>query len=815
MNEVKLPSGETVYYLYDPRADGLDIRLRPGAEATAPEPLEGAPNVQVRRDKATGEVVAVVVQAVQSLILDHLVRDLVAQALFPAAAKAERKLPETPPEARPLAAEPPEPPQPAASAGPPLVYDDTEEAAFASPPRRRRRRRRRRNGGAPETQAAAATAAAGEAASPEPATKAPASTSPPPEGREPPRAHSEPPPDGGQPLSVSEPPAADSARVETSLEPTTPTAVEPEPSAPTVESGAGAAAVVPPASITPAPAAFPWPPIQLVGDAEAPSEEPQASTPAPPAPAAPDEMAAAAEADVASEAEGLAGTDEGAAAPAAEGLAGTDEGAVAPAAEGLAATAEEPSAPQRSHGLGPGDSAPVADGAGAEASGADEQDDEDPELAAITAHVAAEPVPEGLAPAEGFGFLGLDERLGQAVAALGFEAPTPIQRRAIPPAMAGRDLVGLAQTGTGKTAAFLLPALHRLLANEDTGHRTRVLVVTPTRELAVQVGAQAVALARFTPLRVAVVYGGAGMRSQISALRRGADVVVATPGRLLDHVGQRNLRLDAVEVLVLDESDRMLDMGFIPDIRRIIGMVPDGRQTFLFGATLPPDIEQLTRRFQREPEMVEVARQLPPETLEQELYPVGRHLKLPLLVHLLKSDPDLSKVMVFAETKNETDIVARQLLAAGLKVASMHGDRPQRDRERALDDLKSGRVQVLVATNVAARGLDIEDVTHVVNYDMPQTVDEYIHRVGRTARGAGTEGTAVSFVTMGDETMVRRIESALERELPRLQAEGFDYDVPTPSWAQPSAQDLSKAMSKPSLSNLSRSFRGGFRRKRR
>jgi len=338
--------------------------------------------------------------------------------------------------------------------------------------------------------------------------------------------------------------------------------------------------------------------------------------------------------------------------------------------------------------------------------------------------------------------------------------------------------------------------------------------VTPTRELAVQVAGQAEATARFTPLRVTVVYGGAGMSPQTQALRRGSDVVVATPGRLLDHVSQGNLRLDRVAVLVLDESDRMLDMGFLPEMRRILRLVPEQRQTLLFGATLPPDIESLSHQFQHEAGLVEVARQLPPATIDQVLFPIGRQLKVPLLVHLLKHDPAFAKELVITETKVETDIVEKRLREAGINVAAMHGDRPQNDRERALAQLKSGQVQALVATNVAARGLDIEDVSHVINYDMPQTVDDYIHRIGRTGRGDTAEGIAYTFVTLGDEGMVRRIESVLERELPRRQAEGLDYDVPTPSWAQPSADDLSRAMSPPSLSNLSRSIHRPLGRRR-
>lgn len=395
----------------------------------------------------------------------------------------------------------------------------------------------------------------------------------------------------------------------------------------------------------------------------------------------------------------------------------------------------------------------------------------EPEPPAAPARGAAPPgTPVGFAP------LRLDPRLGGAIADLGFPEPTEIQRRAIPPALTGRDVMGLAQTGTGKTLAFLLPGIARLLAEPSSRHATGLLVITPTRELAIQVGEQAAALTRYADLTSVVVYGGAPLGTQARALKAGADIVIATPGRLLDHVGRRNLRLDAVRVLVLDEADRMLDMGFMPDIRRIVDMVPEERQTLMFGATLPPDIESLSHRFQKEPELVEIARQLPPATLDQALYPVGKHLKTALLVHLLRSDPDLSKVLVFTETKVETDVVARRLTEAGVSASAMHGDRPQKDRERALEDLRSGRIQALVATNVAARGLDIEHVSHVVNHDMPQSVDDYIHRVGRTAR-AEAVGEAFTLVAPEEETELRAIERAVGQRLPRVTVPDFDYSA--------------------------------------
>ncbi|MDQ4074729.1 MAG: DEAD/DEAH box helicase [Chloroflexota bacterium] len=405
------------------------------------------------------------------------------------------------------------------------------------------------------------------------------------------------------------------------------------------------------------------------------------------------------------------------------------------------------------------------------------------------------PIP-GLGAPEAFAFMGMHTHLGQVVTALGYEEPTPIQRRAVPEIMAGHDVIGLSQTGTGKTLAFLIPGLHRLIVEGHEGHQPRMLVVAPTRELAVQVAEEAEVLATHTDLRVTTVYGGVSMGKQIKALRRGVDVIVATPGRLLDHIRRNNLRLDEIEVVVLDEADRMLDMGFLPDIRSILNRVPRERQTLLFSATMPPPIESLSLEFQRNPQVIEVARRKPPESIEQFLYPVEKHLKTALLLHLLAHDEEMSRVLVFTETKVEADILARKLREAGVQVALMHGDRNQREREQALQNLRDRRVRVLVATDVAARGLDVEGISHIVNYDMPQSVEGYVHRIGRTARGEAT-GSAYTFVTLADEGMVKRIESALERTLPRVRAEEFDYDVPTPSWAKPSAEELIERLGKP------------------
>ena len=357
-------------------------------------------------------------------------------------------------------------------------------------------------------------------------------------------------------------------------------------------------------------------------------------------------------------------------------------------------------------------------------------------------------------------------------------------------------MIGLSQTGSGKTLAFLVPALHRLVEESDRRHRPKALVLTPTRELAVQVADEANTLAMHTDLRITTLYGGASMGTQIRDLKRGVDIVVATPGRLMDHMRRGNVRLGTIEYLVLDEADRMLDMGFLPDVRTILRELPRKRQTLFFSATMPPPIEALSLEMQQEPVLVEVARQTPAEGIEQLVFPVGRHLKLPLLLHLLNRDEEMTSVLVFTETKAEADIVGRKLQEEGISVAVMHGDLNQRQRERSLSSLGEGSARVLVATNVAARGLDISAISHIVNYDMPQGVDDYVHRIGRTARGAA-EGHAVTFVSMGDEGMLLRIESALERELPRVTVEDFDYDVETPSWAKPSADEIAARLTKP------------------
>ncbi|TET52437.1 MAG: DEAD/DEAH box helicase, partial [Anaerolineales bacterium] len=377
--------------------------------------------------------------------------------------------------------------------------------------------------------------------------------------------------------------------------------------------------------------------------------------------------------------------------------------------------------------------------------------------------------------------LELSQPLQEAINGLGFEDTTPIQTEAIPPGLAGRDIVGCAQTGTGKTLAFLLPGLESLLRDGKKGRNPRVIVLEPTRELAMQVAAEAKQVAAHTPLTIVPVYGGAGMKQQIDALRRGADVIVATPGRLMDHLRRGNVRFGDLQLLVLDEADRMLDMGFLPDIKRIVSRMPDQRQTMLFSATIPPTILALARQFLHDPVKIELDLARPPETLNQTLYPVPKHLKLQLLLAILER-MDVSSMLVFTRTKRDADVVSRQLRESRASVACIHGDFSQKERIAALEGFRSGKKQVLVATNVAARGLHIEGISHVVNYDVPEHPEDYIHRIGRTARAEAT-GEAITLVAPDDEGLIHRIEYLLDEKIERRMLEGFNYDVPTPSWA--------------------------------
>src|SRR5262245_15085082 len=357
--------------------------------------------------------------------------------------------------------------------------------------------------------------------------------------------------------------------------------------------------------------------------------------------------------------------------------------------------------------------------------------------------------------------------------ALGFTVPTPSQKEAIPPAQQGRDVLACAMTGSGKTAAFLLPILQRLIGRP--GGVTRVLILAPTRELAAQIDEHRRQLARFTRIGGTAIFGGVAMGPQETALRRGVDVVVATPGRLLDHLQYRYARLDGVEVIVLDEADRMLDMGFLPDIRRIMKSLPVARrQTFLFSATLPPAIVTLSRELLHDPATIDVERAPAPAVgITHTAYPVAPELKLSLLVELLRQ-PGVRSMLVFTRTKHRANRLADGLARRGVSVERIHGNRSQAQRTKALASFKAGEVRVLVATDIAARGIDVTGLSHVVNFDVPPAPEDYVHRVGRTAR-AEAVGDAVTLVSPAEEADLRSIERAVGTRIPRVTLPGFDY----------------------------------------
>jgi len=371
-----------------------------------------------------------------------------------------------------------------------------------------------------------------------------------------------------------------------------------------------------------------------------------------------------------------------------------------------------------------------------------------------------------------FAQLGLAPALLDAVRDAGYEHPTPIQAQAIPLALKGRDLIGLAQTGTGKTAAFTLPIVDRLLGGPQ---RTRALILTPTRELCVQVEESFTKYGRHSGLQAVAVYGGVPLEPQERALRGGVDVVVATPGRLLDHLERQNVVFDDLEVLVLDEADRMLDMGFAPQINRIVSEVPNYRQTLLFSATMPPEVEALARKYLRKPIVVQVGiRSAAASTVTHAVYPVPREKKNALLVELLTGDKDHESVLIFTRTKHGADRVVRDLETAGVRATAMHADKTQAQRTRALQDFKDGKISVLVATDIAQRGLDISGITHVINYDVPQQAEDYVHRIGRTGRAA-KEGDAYTFMAPDEIAMVRTIERVIGQPIPRISVPGYDF----------------------------------------
>jgi ATP-dependent RNA helicase RhlE len=368
--------------------------------------------------------------------------------------------------------------------------------------------------------------------------------------------------------------------------------------------------------------------------------------------------------------------------------------------------------------------------------------------------------------------LGLTADILRAVSEQGYTKPTPVQAQAIPAILKGGDIMAGAQTGTGKTAGFTLPMLQRLNATPIHGkRRVRALVLTPTRELAAQVGESINTYGKHLPLRSTVIFGGVGIQPQIKALRNGVDIVVATPGRLLDHAGQKTIDLSKVDILVLDEADRMLDMGFIHDIRKVLALLPKKRQNLLFSATFADEIKQLASNILVSPTLIEVARNETSAQVTQVIHPVDKSRKRALLSHLISSQ-DWRQVLVFTRTKHGANRLAEQLGRDGIVAAAIHGNKSQTARTKALAGFKKGDIRVLVATDIAARGLDIDQLPHVVNYELPNVAEDYVHRIGRTGR-AGNNGEAMSLVCAEEQKLLHGIEKLIKREIPKVEVEGF------------------------------------------
>ncbi len=379
----------------------------------------------------------------------------------------------------------------------------------------------------------------------------------------------------------------------------------------------------------------------------------------------------------------------------------------------------------------------------------------------------------------------LDSRLMAGIIKSGYETPTPVQEQAIPAALAGHDLIATAQTGTGKTATFVLPILNKLL--KGPRQKARALIVTPTRELAEQINDNIRALSVGTNLRSATIYGGVGAGPHVKALQAGVEILVVCPGRLLDLAAQGFARLDDIEILVLDEADRMFDMGFLPDVRRIVKLLPANRQTMLFSATFPPEVEKLASETLRAPQRIAVGLTRPAHTVSHALYPVPKHLKTALTFEILKHT-DTNSVLIFARTRYRAQSLASKLSRRGYSVTSLHSDRTQGQRQSALNGFKSGRYQIMVATDIAARGLDVDSISHVINFDIPDTADAYIHRIGRTGRAERT-GDAFTLITPEDDEMVRELEKIMQQRLPREVIAGFDYTLaPPPLQPQPASR---------------------------
>ena len=379
-------------------------------------------------------------------------------------------------------------------------------------------------------------------------------------------------------------------------------------------------------------------------------------------------------------------------------------------------------------------------------------------------------------PGVTFEELRLDPHLLKGIHDLGFLRPTPIQAQAIPLILTGRDLIGCAQTGTGKTAAFVLPILHKLLQGKS-GKHVRALIVAPTRELALQSMDHLKALSRYVHLKGAAIFGGVPMQPQITALAHGVDILSATPGRLLDHIYSGRIDFVNLEVLVLDEADRMLDMGFLPDIGKILRLLPPKRQNLMFSATMPPEILTLAHEILKDPVTVQIGhRSSPAVGIRHAVYPVPRHLKTDLLVELLRQE-EMTCVLVFARTKRSAERLGHELIRRGVQTSVLHGDRSQGQRLHAMEQFRRGATQVMVATDIAARGIDIEEISHVINFDVPNSPGDYIHRIGRTAR-AEANGDAFTLVDREEEPIVREIEQTLRRTLPRVTLPHFNYKKP-------------------------------------
>ncbi len=374
-----------------------------------------------------------------------------------------------------------------------------------------------------------------------------------------------------------------------------------------------------------------------------------------------------------------------------------------------------------------------------------------------------------------FSTMGLIDPLVQGILATGYNAPTDIQAQAIPAALEGKDIIGCAQTGTGKTAAFVLPILHHIEHTvKAKRRRVKSLILTPTRELAVQIDKAINGYGRFMDVTSLAVYGGTQIQKQFKELRRGVDIVVATPGRLLDHVNRGTIDLRQVEILVLDEADRMLDMGFINDIKKILADVPDKRQTLMFSATLSHDIERLTASIQKDPVRIQIGKQHNPiETITQHIYPVPKDQKMDLLLHILETE-NMDSVLIFSRTKRGADRICQNLKRADIVAASIHSDHTQKKRQKALDGFRCGKYQVLVATDIAARGINVEGISHVVNYDVPGYAEDYVHRIGRTGR-AMTTGDAITFVAQDEVQSLRKIERFIDRTFEIKNYDGFAY----------------------------------------